>query len=54
MRVKAGKRAAQSLRTKWMEGKNAECWRGKKGPRRSRKKKNTTRGKGMPVKKWKD
>jgi hypothetical protein len=56
LRVKAGK-GAESLKTKWMEEKSAEYWEntGKKRKRTRRRKgeRSTTKGTGMPVKKWK-
>jgi hypothetical protein len=57
LRVKAGKRAAK-FEDK-IDGREecrilTECWREKKKTRRRRRDRSTTRGTGMPMKKWKD
>jgi hypothetical protein len=57
LRVKAGKRTAK-FEDK-MDGREecrilTKCWREKKKTLRRRREKNTTRGTGMPVKKWRD
>jgi hypothetical protein len=56
LRMKAGKRAAKFEDI--MDGREfrilTECWREKKKNTEEQERDNTTRGMGMPVKKWKD